>query len=124
MFFKENIQKSKDGSKKVIRWSWTVNKYLGENKKQVIGFGIDITETMKLEEQLFESQKMESIGTLAAGMAYADNPNHEAWMPSFQETTDRYNQFFDLLSNTPDLDVDAEIALLVEDLQAIFDAAE
>ena len=61
---------AKDGSKKVIRWSWTVNEYLGKNKKQVIGFGVDITETMKLEEQLFESQKMESIGTLAAGMAY------------------------------------------------------
>jgi len=61
---------AKDGSKKIIRWSWTVNEYLGENKKQVIGFGIDVTETMKLEEQLFESQKMESIGTLAAGMAY------------------------------------------------------
>ena len=56
-------------------------------------------------------------------MAYADNPNHESWMPSFQETTDRYNEFWNKLANTPDLDVDAEIETLLEDLQAIFDAA-
>ena len=56
-------------------------------------------------------------------MAYADKPNHESWMPSFQETTDRYNEFWNKLANTPDLDVDEEIALLVEDLQIIFDAA-
>lgn len=56
-------------------------------------------------------------------MAYADNPNHESWMPSFQETTDRYNEFWNFLANTPDADVDAEIAKLVEGMQAIFDAA-
>jgi multiple sugar transport system substrate-binding protein len=56
-------------------------------------------------------------------MAYADNPNHESWMPSFQETTDRYNEFWDKLANTSDLDVDAEIEALVADLQSIFDAA-
>jgi multiple sugar transport system substrate-binding protein len=56
-------------------------------------------------------------------MAYADNPNHESWMPSFQETTDRYNEFWNYLANTPDLDVDAEIAVLKDALQAIFDAA-
>lgn len=56
-------------------------------------------------------------------MAYADNPNHESWMPSYQETTDRYNEFWNYLANTPDVDVDAEIENLIEDLQAIFDAA-
>jgi len=61
---------------------------------------------------------------VVAGMAYADNPNHENWMPSFQETTDRYNEFWDKLGNNPGLDVDAEIALLLADLQSIFDAAK
>ncbi len=56
-------------------------------------------------------------------MAYADNPNHESWMPSFQETTDRYVEFWNSLSNTPDLDIDAEIEALLIDLQAIFEAA-
>lgn len=57
-------------------------------------------------------------------MAYADKPNHESWMPSFQETTDRYNEFWNKLANTPGLDVDEEIDLLIEDMQVIFDAAE
>jgi multiple sugar transport system substrate-binding protein len=59
-----------------------------------------------------------------ASMAYNDNPNHESWMPSFQETTDRYNEFWNYIANTPDLDLDAEIELLVVDLQKIFDAAK
>ncbi|RME82172.1 MAG: extracellular solute-binding protein [Caldilineae bacterium] len=56
-------------------------------------------------------------------MAYADNPNHESWMPSFQETTDRYNEFWNYLANTPDADFEAEVEKLREDLQAIFEAA-
>jgi multiple sugar transport system substrate-binding protein len=58
-----------------------------------------------------------------ASAAYADNPNHESWMPSFLETTDRYNEFWNFLANTPDVDVDAEIETLRQDLQGIFDAA-
>ena len=57
-------------------------------------------------------------------MAYPDNPNHESWMPSFQETTDKYNEYWNKWANTPDLDLDAEIALLIADLQTIFDAAK
>ena len=61
---------------------------------------------------------------VVASMAYADNPNHESWMPSFLETTDRYNEFWNYLANTPGLDVDAEMEVLLADLQAIFDAAQ
>lgn len=57
------------------------------------------------------------------GMAYADNPNHESWVPSFVETRERNLEFLDLLQNTPDLDVDAELEAWIADLQAIFDAA-
>lgn len=63
---------------------------------------------------------------ITAGMAYSDNPNHESWMPSYQETNDRYNEAWNYLAETPDLteeDIDAVIATLIEDLQAIFDAA-
>lgn len=56
-------------------------------------------------------------------MEYADNPNHESYMPSFLETTDRYNEFWNRLSNEPGLNFDAELAKLKTDLQAIFLAA-
>jgi multiple sugar transport system substrate-binding protein len=56
-------------------------------------------------------------------MAYADNPNHESWMPSFQETTDRYNEFWNYLANTPGVDFEAEVEKLRADLQKIFEAA-
>jgi multiple sugar transport system substrate-binding protein len=58
-----------------------------------------------------------------ASQAYADNPNHESWMPSFQETTDKYNEYWNKWANTADLDLDAEFEALTNDLQTIFDAA-
>jgi multiple sugar transport system substrate-binding protein len=56
-------------------------------------------------------------------MAFADNPNHESYMPSFLEATDKYNEFWNYLANTPGVDLDAEILKLQSDLQKIFDAA-
>ena len=38
-------------------------------------------------------------------MAYADNPNHEAYMPSPQEANEAYNAFWSLLGQEPDRDV-------------------
>jgi multiple sugar transport system substrate-binding protein len=57
-------------------------------------------------------------------MEYADNPNHESYMPSFLETTDRYNEFWNRLANEPDLDFDAEVEQLLTDLEGIFAAAQ
>jgi multiple sugar transport system substrate-binding protein len=61
---------------------------------------------------------------VVAGMAYADNPNHESWMPSFQESNDKYNEYWNKWVELPDLDLDAEIDELQADLQLIFEAAE
>ncbi len=56
-------------------------------------------------------------------IAYADNPNHESWMPSFQETTTRYSDFWNKLTQEPAMDMNAEVAKLKSDLDQIFAAA-
>ena len=59
----------------------------------------------------------------ADSMAYVDNPNHESYMPSFQEANDQYNEFWNTISSGPVDDLDAEIDNLQVELQRIFDAA-
>ena len=55
---------------------------------------------------------------------YADNPNFEAYMPAYNQTLDRLNTFWTKLRSTGGLDVNAEQAKLVTDLQAIWDKAK
>lgn len=73
-------------------------------------------------ETNFPAQNIDKQVVIDA-MAYADNPNHESYMPSFLETTDRYNEFWNRLANEPDLNFDAELATLKNAIQAIFTAA-
>jgi multiple sugar transport system substrate-binding protein len=61
---------------------------------------------------------------VADSMSYADNPNHESYLPSLLESADRYNEFWNLAGNESDLDLDAEIDKLEVDLQRIYDAAK
>ena len=56
-------------------------------------------------------------------VAYADNPNHESWMPSFQEASTCYTEFWTNLTNNPGLNVDEEAAQLKKNLDVIFAAA-
>ncbi|MBN1260661.1 MAG: sugar ABC transporter substrate-binding protein, partial [Anaerolineae bacterium] len=58
------------------------------------------------------------------GLNYPDNPNHESGMPNFLKASDRYSTFGGLVGTTPDLDLDAEIDTLINDLQAIFDEVQ
>jgi len=55
--------------------------------------------------------------------AYADHPNHEAWVPSYQESTSKYGEYWTKWAQNPDLDLDQEIDSLVKDLQKIYDAS-
>ena len=56
-----------------------------------------------------------------AGLDYPDIPSAEGYMPNFNEAWDRVNAFGSLLQSEAELDVAAEIAKLVTDLQVIFD---
>jgi multiple sugar transport system substrate-binding protein len=57
-------------------------------------------------------------------MSYPDNPNHESGMPNFLKASDTYGTFGSMYQNTPDLDLDAEIDSMIEELQAVFDEVE
>jgi len=61
---------------------------------------------------------------VADSAAYADHPNHEAWVPSYQETVAKYTEYWTKWGTEPDLDIDKEIDALVTDLQTIYDAAK
>jgi multiple sugar transport system substrate-binding protein len=55
-------------------------------------------------------------------LAYADNPNWEAFMPAYNESLDRLNTFGEKIRVESGLDLDSEIETLRSDLQAIWDA--
>ncbi len=63
-------QITKDGKEIVIESRWTLV-YDSEGKpKSILVINTDITEKKKLESQLLRAQRMESIGTLAGGIAH------------------------------------------------------
>jgi multiple sugar transport system substrate-binding protein len=55
------------------------------------------------------------------GIAYADNPSFEGYMPNYNESLDLHVTTLSKWRVTEGLDMDAEIATLQKDLQAIFD---
>jgi len=61
------------GERRLIRWN---NSILRSTRGEVVGtasMGEDITERKRLETQLFQSQKMETVGKLAGGIAHEFN---------------------------------------------------
>jgi hypothetical protein len=54
---------------------------------------------------------------------YPDLPNHEAWLPNLAEANSLLGAFRTTMDSTPDLDLDAAISKLKDDLQAAYDAA-
>lgn len=54
---------------------------------------------------------------------YPDLPNHEAWMPDYAQSKTILDAWRTFLDQTPGLDMDAEIAKLKADLDAVFKQA-
>ncbi len=63
-------QKSKRGGDLIVNSRWTLVHDQAGEAKSVLVINTDLTETKKLEAQFLRTQRLESIGTLASGIAH------------------------------------------------------
>ncbi len=63
-------QKSRDGRELIIQSRWTLVREPDGKPKAILVVNRDITEKKQLESQLLRGQRLESIGTLASGLAH------------------------------------------------------
>ena len=63
-------QRTRDGRDLVVQSSWTLLRDEGRPPRSILVVDTDVTEMRKLEAKFLRSQRMESIGTLAGGIAH------------------------------------------------------
>lgn len=63
-------QKNKNGDELMVQARWTLVRDAAGQPKCILAINTDITAKKQLEEQVIRSQRMESIGTLAGGIAH------------------------------------------------------
>lgn len=66
----ETFEWTKDGRRLTVRSSWTLVRDAQGQPKAILSISTDITERKRLEAQLFRAQRLESLGTLAGGIAH------------------------------------------------------
>ncbi len=75
---------TKDGREIIVESRWTLVHDSEGEPKSILVINTDITEKKKLESQLLRAQRMESIGTLAGGIAHDLNNLMTPMMLSLQ----------------------------------------
>jgi PAS domain S-box-containing protein len=66
----ELTQSTKDGRTIFVESRWSLIRDSENKPKSILIINTDITERKKLEAQFFRAQRLESIGTLAGGIAH------------------------------------------------------
>lgn len=63
-------QHTRDGRKLIIEGRWTLVRGADDQPLSIFAINTDITERKQIEAQFFRAQRLESIGTLAGGIAH------------------------------------------------------
>jgi len=66
----ELTARTKTGHEVLVESSWTLVRDDAGQPKSIFATSVDITETRRLEQQLARTQRIESLGTLASGVAH------------------------------------------------------
>jgi len=66
----EMVKLTKDGRKLNVDVRWTLVRNTHGEPKSILAINVDVTEKKKIEAQFLRAQRMESIGTLAGGIAH------------------------------------------------------
>lgn len=63
-------QFNKEGKRKTVEGSWTLMRDAEGNPKSILAINTDLTDRRELERQFLRTQRLESLGTLAGGIAH------------------------------------------------------
>ncbi len=105
--------------------AFKVLQYLLENKDLLSLYGgmpaVESEQDAFLQSQQANYTQPIDWDVAKKGVAFADVPNFESYTPAYNQTLDLLNTFGTKWQSTPGLDLDAEIADLKTQMQAIWD---